>query len=253
MVGIDIPSSPVDHTPSPSDHAHRSSSMRDVREPLHNQKARRGLVYLANEGVVGPEVQVKKHKPRRSHSLNYHSDGRGSGHGSDMDIAGGSNYSPSSPNPAPQYPLRETVSLSQLPGGYAGGSRRIPHGGAAPLIDPHGGSGLDHTSLSKSTSLRSLPSGNTSRHHQFNSDSIHHQFHSHSTSRQGPDRGPSSYGSSRDIKKVRREQGGGGEGERELGGGVQGGPKVTELESEEKGSAGCNVSTSCGLTSLCSL
>ena len=160
VVGIDIPSSPTSPPPAnpqpgpPQPGFRRSSSMTEVARDMPT--SRRELTYPSRGGVVSRD---ESKKPKRSNSLTFSSrdERAGSGAGSNVDLVDGGSVS-SAYNHTHQYPLRETVSLSQLPGGgYAGSTR--PHGG----VSGTGGRVVRGAELShmtsKSVSMQNIPSG----------------------------------------------------------------------------------------------
>lgn len=138
--------------------------MKEIREPPTS--SRRRLVFTTSGGVApdlegvanrGPKGHEKrKTPPRRSNSLNYHPDGSGRSTSSNFDLTASSSglvleHATRSPNH--QFPLRETVSLTQLPGGERS------YGPSHPVGVSLSGSGF-------SASMKSLPSGR-----QFDSNS----------------------------------------------------------------------------------
>ena len=162
VVGINIPSST--HRGHTHSTPRRTSSLHEAdRKPLSNHRANEG--YVMNGGVVtGPQTQRKK--ARRSNSLNYHGNGRGSG----VVLVRGNIDSTKAPN---QSSLREAISLTQLPGGNHGGvTDHMQRGGMAgsryPVTSHSEESGLNRTPLMTS-SLKNIPSGTS----QFNSNSTY--------------------------------------------------------------------------------
>ena len=145
VVGMDIPS-PTSATPT------RTSSLREA------PNSRRELVFpnkegVAQGGVVGGRAQGqgKRSKPRRSNSLNYHSKE------SSLDQpTGGRVVQYTIQNPAHQYPLRETVSLSQLQGGEYSRSG-WQYGGVVNSGQGVNGSGLGNMPLKSSSMLALTP------------------------------------------------------------------------------------------------
>lgn len=200
VVGIDIPSSPRS-PPSANDHTHhhqratprRASSMREVREAPPTSQ--RGLVYpvsggVAREGGVVDDGTTRRNKPRRSNSLSYHSNEHRSGSSSsNIDLTSSAGTTEHlARNPTHQYPLRETVSLSQLPGGGYVGSGRPgpgPYGGVAVPNQPVGAFGESSLgqATTRSSSVQNLPSRQYAQlqHLQTNSSSssTHHHHHHH--------------------------------------------------------------------------
>lgn len=159
VVGIDIPTSPS-AMPMQGVFPRRTASMRASRDPPNS---RGGLVFSNKEGVAPGGVvdsRGKRNKPRRSNSLNYHSKESGS----DLELSTGTSgrvQQYTIPGATHQYPLRETVSLTQLQGGDFSRSRR-QYGGAVSSGQALNGSGLGNMSL-KSSSMRTLPSSHVTR------------------------------------------------------------------------------------------
>ena len=187
VVALEIPS-PTSSTFDPlgfhgMSHGHRSSSMQEIRE--RPSSARRGLVYTTDGGMAESGShgysQKRRDKPRRSNSLNYPE-----GHGSDLDSFSGTVQNSHNSNSTHQYPLRETVSLNQLPGGGPMGGYAPPRSGVGVAGSGYssgshdGGNSFSHMPL-KSSSLRNIPS--SASREQFHSGS---KYHRHSRPPSGP-------------------------------------------------------------------
>lgn len=151
VVGMDIPS-----LPTSTMMATRTSSL---REPPNS---RRGLVFkegMSQGGVVDSRAQIqgKRSKPRRSNSLNYHSNESSL----DRPSRASQGHTHQYQNPTHQYPLRETVSLTQLQGGdYSRSGRQ--YGGVVSSGQAVNGSGLGQMPL-KSSSMLALTSAHKMR------------------------------------------------------------------------------------------
>lgn len=145
VVGMDIPS-PTSTTPT------RSSSLREA------PNSRRGLVFHNKEGMAQGGVadgrQGKRSRPRRSNSLNYHSKESGLDQPTSGNVA---QYT--IPSPTHQYPLRETVSLSQLQGGEYSRSGR-QYGGVVSTGQSVRGSDLGSMPLKSSSMMALTPQHN---------------------------------------------------------------------------------------------
>ena len=127
---------------------------------------------MAGEGRVGSgEI---KHKPRRSNSLKHQLSGHtSSSHSLNLapnQTGKGSEYTAQSPtNP---YPLRETVSLTQLPGG--GGVARPSSGGSVRHAVGVAGYGGGTMPSGKSVSMRNIPTHHQQQQQQSDSYSAFH-------------------------------------------------------------------------------
>ena len=136
VVGIDIPSSTTSPPTSTAPSPRRSNSMKEIRDHT-SSGSRRVLAFPSNEDVGSrggvADGGMGLYKPRRSNSLKQ------SGSSQSLNLArqssqagnGGRGAEHTAHSPTQQYPLRETVSLTMLPGG----------GGMAP-----GGSFMGHPS-----------------------------------------------------------------------------------------------------------
>lgn len=178
VIGIDMPS-PSSVTPHllgmSEPHIGRvPRRTHSFQEVSSDHPSERQLKQASKRTVSSPEKheKEKRSKPRRSHSFNEQSPG---GHGSDLNqsntVRSATDYSTAMGH-VHSYPLRETVSLNELPGGgggYAGArygpiSHGVSLGQGYPQGSQGGGSGLVYTSL-KSSSMRSFPSGESSGYH----------------------------------------------------------------------------------------
>ena len=148
VVGMDIPSSPTSAVPM------RSSSMRNPTN------SRRELVFegVAHGGVADSRAQgqVTRSKPRRSNSLNYHLKESG------LDMSTSTSARPTQhvPSPTHQYPLRETVSLTQLQSGSLSRTGR-QYGSAVAAGGESGHMPKKSSSMLTLTSSRKMRAGHT--------------------------------------------------------------------------------------------
>lgn len=142
--------------------------MKEVREGGMYPPPEEGI---AREGVA----DTTRNKPRRSNSLNYHHADAPSKTSSSTNLAKTTATDHTHHTHPQQYPLRETVSLTQLPGGgYAASGR--PHGRGSTTGHAHSTGAFVGNPLnqpSKSMSLRSLPS--QQQQQQFDTDSAYHR------------------------------------------------------------------------------
>lgn len=154
-MGIDIPGTPTRGVPP-----RRASSMREIRVPPAPSSCRQ-LVFpggVAQGGVVPSNrgQDQGNNKIRRSSSFNYQSHSQGV----TTPTRGSRGMEDTTQSPARQYPLRETVSLSQLQGGGSGQQRGVAM--AAGFGSAAGANDGGHMPL-KSSSMQNLHKSRSSK------------------------------------------------------------------------------------------